>query len=149
MSLSKRHLNTHTSPITFSPAELGDMLQKQFPQISFCLISGSAQNGLIDVGSDIDISLYLNTHTPPSSSLYSNIAECVTRLVPSATCDISLLNTADPIFCFNALKGRVLFIRDMEQYSSFFALSCREYEHQMFDYERQLRYRKERCSHAI
>ena len=35
-----------------------------------------------------------------------------------------------------------------EKYAAFFSLTCREYESQMFDYERQKKYRRE-VSHAV
>ena len=36
-----------------------------------------------------------------------------------------------------------LFARNAEQYAAFFSLTCREYESQMIDYEKQRRYRRE------
>ena len=63
-------------------------------------------------------------------------------VVPDVRCDIGILNSAEPIYRFEALKGRLLFARDQERYVTFFSKTCREYESQMFDYERQLKYRR-------
>ena len=64
-------------------------------------------------------------------------------LVADADPDIGILNGAEPIYRFEALKGRLLFCRDEERYLDFFSLTCREYESQIADYERQRRYRLE------
>ena len=61
--------------------------------------------------------------------------------VPGGNGEIGFLNDAEPVYRFEALKGRLLFTRDRNEYLSFFALTCREYESQLVDYERQYRYR--------
>ena len=60
---------------------------------------------------------------------------------PGAYCDIGFLNHAEPVYRFEALRGRLLFTRNVETYLRFFSLTCREYESQLADYERQYRYR--------
>ena len=56
---------------------------------------------------------------------------------------MTILNTASEILRFEALKGKVLFIRDdkMEEYAHFYALTCREYEDSIAWMQRQMAYR--------
>lgn len=72
------------------------------------------------------------------------------QVVPGVECDVGVLNDADPVFRFEALRGQLLFTRDRERYLDVYSLTCREYESQMADYERQHRYRLEarRGGHA-
>jgi hypothetical protein len=53
------------------------------------------------------------------------------------------LKTIPQILRFEALKGKLLFIRDdkMEEYAHFYSLTCREYEDTMAWMQRQLAYR--------
>ena len=64
-------------------------------------------------------------------------------MAPRAEADVGFLNRAEPVYRFEALKGKVLFCRDQETYVKFFSLTCREYESQIADYERQRQYRIE------
>ncbi len=65
----------------------------------------------------------------------------VSEIVPGIECDIGILNNAEPVYRFEALRGKLLFARDYEAYLKFYSLTCREYESQLADYERQHRYR--------
>lgn len=102
---------------------------------------GSSTNGTVAPGSDLDLALYL-THKP-DLSFYANFPEAVNTLIPNVRVDFGLLNNAEPVYRFEALKGRLLFTRDPEAYLDFFSRTCREYEMQMADYDRQLNYRLE------
>jgi predicted nucleotidyltransferase len=146
MGLSRKHLNTHKGTIQFDPALLGDQIRAECPEVVFCLLMGSAKEGVVKEGSDLDLALYLNTD--PTLDIYSKIANLVDQIVPNVRCDLGILNNTEPVYRFEALKGRLLFARDQEQYISFFSLTCREYESQMFDYEKQRQYRKE-AAHAV
>lgn len=55
--------------------------------------------------------------------------------------DWVLRSMAEPVFRFEALKGRIVLQRDEETWLRFFSVTCREYEAQMFHYVRQRRYR--------
>ena len=97
------------------------------PEIDFVLLFGSAQSGAVNEKSDIDIGVYLNTTVTPD--LILSIVKSVENTV-IAECDLTILNAASEILRFEALKGKVLFIRDdkMEEYAHFYSLTCREYE---------------------
>ena len=122
---------------------LADALQGECPEILFALLHGStAQSGIINPGSDIDVAFYLDR--PLDLELYCKISGVITNSINDvAEADIGVLNEADPIYRFEALKGRLLFARDKELYYRFFSFSCREYEAQMIDYEIQHKYRLE------
>jgi predicted nucleotidyltransferase len=144
MGISRKHLNTHEGIVEFDPNRLAEAIKARYPDVVFCLLLGSAVDGTVRKGSDVDLAFYLKE--PASLDFYSTLAETVDEIIPDVRCDIGLLNRAEPVFRFEALKGKLLFSRDMEQYAAFFSLTCREYESQMFDYERQRRYR--RACHA-
>jgi hypothetical protein len=145
MGLSKKHLSENKQPVCFEPAELASVLRETLPEAEFCFLMGSAMNGTVAVGSDLDLAFYLQGK--PSFEFYGRAAEAVRRLLPDVHCDTGILNNAEPVYRFEALKGRLLFARDQERYPAFFSRTCREYESQMFDYERQWRYRHE-AAHA-
>ena len=117
----------------------------------FVYLLGSAASGTVNAHSDIDFAAYLaaegNAPAPPREvdrvSFYDRAAEVVERLVGAVRCDLGILNTAEPVYRFEALKGKLLFIRDREQWLRFYSITCREYEHQMVHYEKQRRYRLE------
>lgn len=146
MSISKRHLNRHPGDVKFDPEKLGEALENRVPEAVFCLLMGSAVKGVVAENADLDLAFYLDSK--PAIGFYSKVEAVVEDIVPGVRCDIGILNGVEPIYQFEALKGRLLFTRDREQYAAFFSLSCRKYESQMFDYEKQLRYRRE-VRHAV
>jgi hypothetical protein len=146
MGLSKKYLSENRKPVYFEPAELASVLRETLPEAEFCFLLGSAMDGIVAVGSDLDLAFYLQGK--PSFAFYERVVEAVKRLMPDVRCDTGILNNAEPVFRFEALKGRLLFARDQERYLTFFSRTCREYESQMFDYERQRRYRRE-AAHAV
>ena len=113
---------------------------KTIPEIDFALLFGSAQSCILEKKSDIDIGVYLNT--PVTPDLVLSIVKSVENTV-SAECDLTILNSASDILRFEALKGKVLFIRDhkMEEYAHFYSLTCREYEDTITWMQRQMAYR--------
>ncbi|MBU0992206.1 MAG: nucleotidyltransferase domain-containing protein [Proteobacteria bacterium] len=115
-------------------------LRENIPEIDFAFLFGSAMKKPIDQCQDVDIGAYLNTTV--SLELIGKILEKVETLT-KCRCDLSILNTASEILRFEALKGILLFVRDnkLEDYSSFYSLTCREYEDKMFWMKRQLSYR--------
>jgi len=139
MSLSKRHLSTHKEPLQFDVDEFGAHLREACPEVLFAFLMGSSKDGRVEVGSDIDLSLYVKEK--PSLELLGKVQDIAADFAPGVHCDIGFLNRSEPIYRFEALKGRLLFTRDREAYVRFFSMTCREYESQRFDYERQHRYR--------
>ncbi len=124
----------------FDVNKLSSAIEKSCPEIAFAILHGSAKDGNVKKGSDIDIALFLNQK--PKFNIYSKVIEVIETNVPGPEVDVGILNGTEPVYRFEALKGKLLFCRDKEKYLNFFSLACREYEDQMADYERQHSYRK-------
>lgn len=123
----------------FDVNKLAALLKDKCPQICFALLHGSAKDGQVKCGSDIDLALLIDGK--PTLQLYETVLQCVEAVAPGVQCDIGILNKAEPVYRFEALRGRLLFFRNEEQYLLFFSLTCREYESQVADYQQQQRYR--------
>ncbi|MHC4738609.1 MAG: nucleotidyltransferase domain-containing protein [Planctomycetota bacterium] len=119
--------------------KLTKLLQQQCPQIRLAFLHGSAKDGILKNTGDIDIAVLIDGKA--GLELYEKIYDIVESVVGKADCDVGILNNAEPVFRFEALKGKLMFFRDQEEYLHFFSLTCREYESQMADYQRQKRYR--------
>jgi hypothetical protein len=78
---------------------------------------------------------------PVTLDLYARLQDAVARVAPGPRCDIGVLGGAEPVYRYEALGGRLLFARDRDSYLELYSLTCRQYEAQMLDYERQFRYR--------
>jgi len=142
MGLSRRHLDTNSEPVRFSIDELAHGLREKLPFVTFaCLLGSAAGSGVVKPHSDLDIAVYLSEKT--SLPVYSAVEDVCMEYVAGVRCDTGILNNAEPVYRFEAIKGRLLFTRDMEAWLRFYSLTCREYETQMFHYEKQLRYRLE------
>ena len=130
----------------FDPEQLGSVLEERLPEVEFCFLMGSAVSGTVKAYSDLDLAFYLDEKQ--SYGFYRKAMDVVRSVVPDVRCDVGILNAAEPVYRFEALKEMLLFARDEERYVTFFSRTCREYESQMFDYERQRRYRRE-AAHAV
>ena len=127
----------------------------------FAYLHGSAAvSGVVPAHSDLDVALFVDpvvlnagsgagtiadpvTTGYPLCAAYDAVARVAESVAPGVRCDIGILNGAEPVFRFEVLKGRLLFCRDREQWLHFYSLTCREYESQLFHYEKQHRYRVE------
>jgi len=128
----------------FDIQKIASEIEDKCPEIIFAFLHGSAKEGTVKKNSDIDIAIYL--HQKADLDSYTKIIDIVEKNIPYAQADIGILNNADPIYRFEALKGKMLFCKDKEKYAEVFSLTCREYEDQIADYERQQKYRKLRIS---
>jgi predicted nucleotidyltransferase len=145
MSLSKHYIDTQTQSFPYSSEELAAVLKEELPEVVFAYVLGSSTGGTVAAHADLDLAVYLEADEKAGSGLldvYSKAQSVVERVVGPVRCDMGVLNRAEPIYRFEALKGQLLFSRDEERRSSFFSLTCREYEHQLFDYQRQRNYRR-------
>lgn len=125
--------------MTFDVEKLAAAVENACPEAVFALLHGSARDGVIREGGDIDIAVYLDAAA--TLDILDRVILAVEALAPDARCDCGVLNRADCIYRFEALKGKMLFCRDEDKYAEFFSLTCREYEYQMANYERQRQYR--------
>jgi predicted nucleotidyltransferase len=141
MGISKRHLERNSVELRFSVSALAEELKSRAEEVVFAYLLGSASAGRIKPYSDLDIAVF--THGKPNGSLYDKAQEAVGAAVGDVRCDLGILNRAEPIYRFEAIKGVLLFTRDQEAWLRFYSLANREYEHQLYDYEKQRRYRVE------
>jgi predicted nucleotidyltransferase len=141
MSMSQRYLNKNVEEHSFSVRELAEKLERGCEEVSFAYIFGSSSDGIVNSGSDLDLAFYLTCDV--SLHFYSKVTEIVESIVPDVRIDIGILNNTEPVFRYEVLKGRLLFSRDQESYLRFYSLTCRLYESQIFDYEKQHKYRME------
>ncbi len=144
-SLEMRSTGHETCPSegsTFDIDKLAVLLKEQCPQVLFALLHGSAKEGRVKRDGDIDLALFIDGK--PTLELYEKASRCVEAVAGDVKCDIGILNNAEPVYRFEALKGKLLFFRNEEQYLHFFSLACREYESQVADYQRQQHYRQKK-----
>jgi predicted nucleotidyltransferase len=121
---------------------LGDELARALPEVVFALQFGSSLDTSVSLRSDLDLALFLEEGADPWS-VVQRAQAVVERMEPRRRPDVGLLNRADPVFRFEAAKGRLLFCRDQERYLEFVCAACRAFELQMVSYARQRQYRLE------
>lgn len=134
--------------MTFDIDQLGQAIEEAGDDIIFALLTGSAREGTVKAGSDLDIAIYIEDGADKWKTI-NKVCDICDRIVPGVTADIGILNNAEPVYRFEALKGHLLFTRDQDTWAAFFSLSCREYESQMVSFERQRRYRLEAVKDEI
>ena len=128
--------------ITLDITSLTELLEQMFPEVLFACILGSAKEGSIRSGGDVDIAIWLED---PSTrlDLIPRLTGSVESLTHGASCDLIILNEAGSQLAFEALQGRLLFVRNeaIELYSGFYSQTCREYEDAIAWMKKQLQYR--------
>jgi len=142
MSLSRREINNGKAPVDFNPDVLAVALRDGCPEILFAILMGSARDGRIPPGGDLDIAVSLESGL--TLALLERISTIAQRVLPGVEVDVGCFDRAEPVYRFEALKGRLLFARDNDRFLEAYSLACREYENQIYDYERQARYRLQR-----
>ncbi|MBM4320254.1 MAG: nucleotidyltransferase domain-containing protein [Deltaproteobacteria bacterium] len=99
------------------------------PRLIFALGFGSRFSGNPRPGSDLDLGLWFGTKVG-----FADLAELCLRIERATgiePVDLVLLELADPLLRFEALRGKLLLCRDWEAYARFFSLTCREHEEEM------------------
>jgi len=139
MPLSKHHIDTQETEIPVDFDGIKSLLESEYPQVVFALIMGSASEGTIAKKADLDLAVYLEKKV--GWAVLSSVMQSVGDLHKGVRCDLGVLNNAEPIYRYEAIKGRLLFTRDQERWLTFYSVTCREYETQMFHYQKQLQYR--------
>ena len=107
-------------------------------RIAAATVFGSAQDGIVRSGSDLDLGVLFTEALDADEYLefYTELCE----EVPSVeNLDVVSLNEADPILAFEAINGRFLCKNDLEKAADFVSLVCREYEDVMGNLEHQRR----------
>jgi predicted nucleotidyltransferase len=128
--------------IYFKNNDLAKALQK-FEEIAFAFIFGSSKDEIVNEGSDIDIAVYFIEKETDLDLRIEIIAE-LENIIPSFNnYDLVVLNSANSFLAMQAIKGKLLFVKDgyKNLYASFFSLTCRQFEDDNFWMKKQLEYR--------
>jgi predicted nucleotidyltransferase len=104
-------------------------------------VFGSAQEGLLRSGSDVDIAILFGTS--PSLDDQLDLLAQIQKTLQVEDIDLVILNEANPILAFEAVSGRLLFCRNTGRRAEFVSLVAREYEDGMALWQRGLAYRRE------
>jgi predicted nucleotidyltransferase len=105
-------------------------------RVAAATVFGSATDGCVRPGSDIDIAVLFREPLAPEHFLRF-YAELCDQIPNVEKVDLITLNQADPILAFEAIRGRFLCKNDPDQTAAFFSLVCREYEDVMGNLEHQ------------
>jgi len=121
---------------------LSRKLKENIPEILFAYLFGSFISGTVKTDSDIDIAVYLAPGKKTFETI-SHILGVIEDILPLRQIDMVLLNDAGIIISMEALKGKLLLVREdaWDFYTGYYALTCRVYEDHMFWMKKQLKYR--------
>ncbi len=100
------------------------------PRVMLAVIFGSATDGTVRDGGDVDIGVLLSPQPTPLEfyAFYQTMAQ---QLPEIDKLDLIDLGSANSILAFEALCGRRLFVRDPETVAAFASLTARQYEDDM------------------
>ena len=106
------------------------------PKVLAAWVFGSAQEGHIHAGSDLDIGALFGAS--PSLDELADLRADLQEAWQFDNIDLVVLNHASPILRFEAVSGRLLFCRDAGRRAAFVSLTAREYEESMAMVQRAL-----------
>ena len=109
------------------------------PDIVAVWAFGSAQEGELRPGSDVDIGVLMAR--PPSFDDQLDLLGRLQDALRLDEVDLVVLNDASAVLRFEAVSGRRLFCRDLPALAEFQSLTAREYEDEMAQYEQAMRLR--------
>lgn len=105
-----------------------------FPQIVAAWAFGSAQDGVVRAGGDVDTAVF--TTSPLTFDEQLDLLGKLQAVLHTDNVDLVLLNDASPIMRFEAVSGKLLFCRDVSAMAGFVSLTAREYEDEMAQWQR-------------
>ena len=100
------------------------------PRVVLATLFGSAKEGIVRPGSDVDIGVLLSPALTPLE-FYAFYVELTAKLSSIPEVDLVDLNHAGSVLAFEALCGRRLFVRNNEAVAAFSSRVAREYESDM------------------
>ena len=92
-------------------------------------VFGSAQEGIVRVGGDIDIGVLFGRK--PSLDELIDLRICLQNALAYDDIDLVVLNDTSPILRFEAVSGRLVYVIDRVRCATFVSLTAREYEDEM------------------
>jgi predicted nucleotidyltransferase len=99
-------------------------------RIVLATLFGSAKDGTVRPGSDVDIAVLLSPALTPLD-FYRFYVDLASRLDTIAELDLVDLNRANSVLAFEALCGQRLVVRDPDAVAAFASQTAREYEDDM------------------
>ncbi len=122
--------------------QIADRLMDAYPRVAFSYIFGSAAKDKMKDSSDVDLAVYLES-VVDKPALVAGIIGDVEDILQNRSCDLVILNEADPLLAFEAISGRKLFVRQtaIDNHAAFYSLTCRLSEDQRVWMKKQLAYR--------
>lgn len=106
------------------------------PKIIAAWAFGSAQDGTLREGGDVDTAVLANT--PLTFDEQLTLLGQLQATLQTDDIDLVILNEANPILRFEAVSGKRLFCRDLSTMASFVSLTAREYEDEMAQWQMAL-----------
>ena len=100
------------------------------PQVALAFLFGSAQNGTVRDGGDVDIGVLLSP-VPTPLEFYTFYKKVASRLPGIDDLDLVDLSRANSVLAFEAIRGKRLVVRDPEAAAGFVSLTARQYEDDM------------------
>jgi len=110
------------------------------PNVMAAWVFGSAQNGLVREGGDLDVGVLFTS--PPSLDDLAALRATLQQATQVDDIDLVPLNRAASILRFEAVSGRLIFKRDAAQMVEFVSLAAREYEFDLALLQSGLRHRQ-------
>lgn len=108
--------------------QLGDYLASR-PDVICAVVFGSAQNGIVQNGSDLDLGILFTVK--PEGDAYIDFLVATAEACDFDMIDLVDLQTADPILAFEAISGRFICKPNPEKTAELASRISREYEDTM------------------
>ena len=102
----------------------------QDSRVVLAVLFGSAKDGTVRQGSDVDIGVLLSPALSPVD-FFNFYVEMTSRLNSIGELELVDLNHAGSVLAFEALSGRRLFVRDPDAVAAFSSQVARQYESDM------------------
>jgi len=109
--------------------EAAEEVWQSYPQIISVWLFGSAQDGKLSMGADLDFALLFEAQ--PSLDELASIRADLQENLHIDNIDLNSLNKAGPVLAFQAVSGRLVFCRDLDKKVDFISLTARKYEEAM------------------
>jgi predicted nucleotidyltransferase len=100
-----------------------------FADIEAAWVFGSAQDGELHEGSDIDFGVLFRS--APTLDVLAELRAALQEILQVDDIDVVVLNGAGPMLRFEAASGRRLYCRDVHRCAEFVSLAACEYEDDM------------------